>query len=82
MQLAERLRADIESQTMDVAGCDNLLRCTVTIGISRQFADLQGLEQAMREADAALYRGKSAGRNRIGSAQASQPSQLEALVDS
>jgi diguanylate cyclase (GGDEF)-like protein len=63
--LAERLRAAIESQSIKVAGADLPLHCTVTIGISRHFAGTQALEDAIRQADAALYRGKAAGRNRI-----------------
>jgi len=63
--LAERLRANIESQAIKVAGADQSLRCTVTIGISPHFHGVQGLEDALRQADSALYRGKAAGRNRI-----------------
>lgn len=65
MRLAERVRAGIEEQAIDVAGTQHPLRCTVTIGVSRPFASTQALEGAMRDADAALYRGKEAGRNRI-----------------
>lgn len=63
--LAERLRASVESQAIKVAGSDKGLRCTVTIGISPPFQDAHGLEDALRQADSALYRGKAAGRNRI-----------------
>jgi diguanylate cyclase (GGDEF)-like protein len=63
--LAERLRASVESQAIKVAGSDRGLRCTVTIGISPPFQDAHGLEDALRQADSALYRGKAAGRNRI-----------------
>ena len=64
-RLAERLRAAIENQAIHTTGCDHPLHCTVTIGASHPFADAQAFEGAMREADAALYRGKAAGRNRI-----------------
>lgn len=63
--LAERLRSAIETQAIPASGCDQPLHCTVTIGISSPFAGAEALEGAMREADAALYRGKAAGRNRI-----------------
>lgn len=64
MHLAERLRAGVEGQAIKVAGSDQL-RCTVTIGISPHFYGAHGLEDALRQADSALYRGKAAGRNRI-----------------
>jgi diguanylate cyclase (GGDEF)-like protein len=63
--LAERLRAAVESQGIPVQGTGALLHCTVTIGVSHQFASPDALEGAMRDADAALYRGKVAGRNRV-----------------
>ncbi|MOA23268.1 putative diguanylate cyclase YdaM [compost metagenome] len=63
--LAERLRAAIEHQAINITGCDHALRCTVTIGVSYPFSGAHALEDAMREADAALYRGKAAGRNRV-----------------
>lgn len=65
MHLAERLRASVESQTTKVAGSGYPLRCTVTIGISSHFYGAHGLEDALQQADSALYRGKAAGRNRI-----------------
>jgi diguanylate cyclase (GGDEF)-like protein len=65
MRLAERLRAGVESQAIKVAGSSDLLRCTVTIGVSPHFHGADGLEDALRQADSALYRGKAAGRNRI-----------------
>ncbi|MNQ32277.1 putative diguanylate cyclase YdaM [compost metagenome] len=71
MNLAERLRASVESHAIKDAASGHLLRCTVTIGISPHFHGADGLEDALRQADAALYRGKSAGRNRIESADVS-----------
>jgi diguanylate cyclase (GGDEF)-like protein len=65
MHLAERLRAAIENQAIKITGSDHPLHCTITIGVSHPFASAHVLEDAMREADAALYRGKAAGRNRI-----------------
>lgn len=63
--LAERLRTRIESQGINVTGSSSSLRCTITIGISPPFHGAHGLEDALRQADAALYRGKAAGRNRV-----------------
>jgi diguanylate cyclase (GGDEF)-like protein len=65
MHLAERLRAAIENQAIKITGSDHPLHCTITIGVSHHFASAHVLEDAMREADGALYRGKAAGRNRI-----------------
>ena len=63
--LAERLRAAIEDQVLWVTGIDHPLRCTITIGMSHPFTGTQAFEAAMRQADEALYRGKTAGRNRV-----------------
>ncbi len=63
--LAERLRSAIETQAIPATDWGQPLHCTVTIGISSPFSGAEALEGAMREADAALYRGKAAGRNRI-----------------
>ncbi|NYT65006.1 GGDEF domain-containing protein [Alcaligenaceae bacterium] len=65
MHLAERLRTSVESQATEVTGFDRLLSCTVTIGISQHFYGAHGLEDALRQADVALYKGKTSGRNRI-----------------
>ncbi|MEE1947432.1 GGDEF domain-containing protein [Pseudomonas alcaligenes] len=65
LALAERMRAAIEHSEVPGVGADQPLRCTVTIGISDGFSSTQALDEAMQQADAALYRGKSSGRNRI-----------------
>lgn len=61
---AQRLRADVEG--MAIPHGDRTIRMTVSIGIAgnrgRERADLAGL---LREADAALYEAKAAGRNRV-----------------
>jgi len=62
-RLAERLRAMLEAQIIDIPESSQPLRCTVTIGISHPFSSIAELAGAMRAADAALYRGKAAGRN-------------------
>jgi diguanylate cyclase (GGDEF)-like protein len=65
LDLAERLRAAVEQQAVGPASTGVVLRCTVTIGVSLGFPDEPALDGAMRQADAALYRGKAAGRNRV-----------------
>lgn len=64
-QLAERMRAAIENSEVFVASSGQPLRCTVTIGVSDEFTSAQKLDEVIRQADAALYRGKASGRNRI-----------------
>jgi len=63
--VAERVRSAIEQKSMSQGARRNGVHCTVTIGVSHGFIGEASLEQAMRQADVALYRGKSAGRNRI-----------------
>ncbi len=65
LHLAERLRAAIEQQAVPIPGTTTVLRCTVTIGISLTFRGTDGFDAALQEADAALYRGKASGRNRV-----------------
>ncbi len=64
-RVAERVRSTIEQKIMLQGPRYQSLRCTVTIGISEGFGDEASLERAMQDADAALYRGKKAGRNRV-----------------
>ena len=73
MRLAERLRTAIEQQGVPVPGAKELLRCTVTIGLSHAFRSPDGFDAAMQEADAALYRGKASGRNRVERQEESTP---------
>ncbi|UUD65052.1 GGDEF domain-containing protein [Pseudomonas seleniipraecipitans] len=71
LQLAERIRAAIELSEVSGVSPDRPIRCTVTIGVSGDFASTQALDASMQQADGALYRGKTSGRNRVewGSAQ-------------
>jgi diguanylate cyclase (GGDEF)-like protein len=70
MHLAQRLRTAIEGTAIRVDGVDRPLHCTVTMGVSHAFDHADALESALKEADAALYRGKAAGRNRVEVAEA------------
>ena len=64
LHLAERLRAAVADAGVDAPGVP-CIRCTATIGVSQPFASLDALNEVIQQADAALYRGKQAGRNRV-----------------
>lgn len=65
MKLAERLRAAIESSQLTGEGDSQPIHCTATIGVSLGFTHAQAFDESFQQADAALYRGKASGRNRI-----------------
>lgn len=67
LQLAERMRAAIETLEVPDSSRGQSIRCTATIGVSKQFAGAQAFDEFLQQADAALYRGKKAGRNRVDS---------------
>ena len=62
--LGERLRGAVAELSVEAPACA-VLRCTISVGMSRSFARLADFESAWREADLALYAAKSAGRNRV-----------------
>lgn len=64
-QLAERIRAAIELSAVPASGEKQAIRCTATIGVADVFNAAQAFDLALQHADAALYRGKTAGRNRV-----------------
>ena len=63
--VADRLRAAVEALEIDVGG--RSLRVTVSIGVATQSPEQEraSVEALLAEADAALYRAKEAGRNRV-----------------
>jgi diguanylate cyclase (GGDEF)-like protein len=63
--VAERLREAVESHAVAHDGAREPLRCTVTVGVSHPFGTAEGIDLALQQADAALYCGKAAGRNRV-----------------
>jgi diguanylate cyclase (GGDEF)-like protein len=65
LQLAERMRAAVEQSAVADISLNESIRCTVTVGVSAVFTSAQALEASMQQADAALYRGKTSGRNRV-----------------
>jgi diguanylate cyclase (GGDEF)-like protein len=61
--VSERIRAEIAAHPIDtVAG---RLNVTVSIGVTQAHPELDNSESMLRRADNALYRAKSAGRNRV-----------------
>lgn len=65
MHLAERIRISIECSNILTVALHTQIRCTATIGVSQQFTNAQALDCSLQQADAALYQGKNAGRNRV-----------------
>lgn len=61
--LAERIRAALEVTDLPI---DNgVVRVTVSIGIAEQVPDMRAAADMLRLADAALYKAKLGGRNRV-----------------
>lgn len=65
LQLAERIRTAIENLEVPDSNRNQRIRCTATVGLSGSFANVQAFDEVLQHADAALYRGKKAGRNRV-----------------
>lgn len=65
LQLAERIRAAIAEITIPGISLHGCVTCTATIGVSNPFIASHAFDLALQQADAALYRGKRAGRNRV-----------------
>jgi diguanylate cyclase (GGDEF)-like protein len=61
--LAERIRGSLEKADLPI---DNgVVRVTVSIGLSEQAGDMRAAADMLRLADAALYKAKLGGRNRV-----------------
>jgi len=60
--VAERIRHSVESGSF---GPDGRLRCSVSIGLAAAMPDMHGGRDWIAQADAALYRAKTQGRNRV-----------------
>nr|WP_295943383.1 GGDEF domain-containing protein [uncultured Acidovorax sp.] len=65
LRVAERVREAIEQSRLWTDSAHGAIRCTATIGISKPFTGAEALDENLQVADAALYRGKVLGRNRL-----------------
>ena len=68
MQLAERIRLELRSH--EFRGNGSILRVTASFGVTAIRPDDTNAEQALRQADLALYAAKTAGRDRVARAEA------------
>ncbi|AFU43944.1 diguanylate cyclase [Acidovorax sp. KKS102] len=78
LRLAERVREAIEQSRVRTDSAHGAIRCTATVGISEPFDSAEAMDENLQLADAALYRGKVLGRNRVEWAQALQARGLPA----
>ncbi len=63
LQVAERLRAGVEA--LDLGSVAAGLRVTVSVGVAQARATDPDFTAVLARADAALYRAKQSGRNRV-----------------
>lgn len=83
--LAERLRETIGANdvpTGDDSADTKVLRVTASAGVATLTADIEDFPVLMRRADAALYRAKKEGRNRVVADARDGPPRNEAEVPS
>lgn len=73
-RVAERIRHQFETKTVEVAGVP--VKTTVSLGIASTEAFGHSLDLLMRRADMAVYAAKRAGRNRVVVAEATEPTPL------
>ena len=64
-QLADRMREAIAQSEVPLGASTGVIRYTATIGVSEGLTGTLAFDETMQQADAALYRGKQAGRNRV-----------------
>ncbi|WP_029355161.1 PleD family two-component system response regulator [Bosea sp. 117] len=68
--VAERLRQRIEAESFQIKGGAHSINVTISIGIATRRGTGDDVASLLRRADAAVYRAKSEGRNRVVSAAA------------
>ena len=65
LRLAERIRHQVQLSAFQAPGLTQPIHCTATLGVSAALHTAQALQTTLQDTDAALYRGKHNGRNRI-----------------
>ena len=75
--VAERLRVAVSDTPVAATG----ERVTASFGVTELVRGQEGWEAAMRRADAALYRAKDEGRDRVSALPAATPSPATAVID-
>jgi two-component system cell cycle response regulator len=65
LEVAERIRAMIETTPFTISARDGTLKCTISIGVATIDKHDSGATDILKRADAALYRAKHEGRNRV-----------------
>ena len=61
----ERLRIAVEQFSFVVEEAEEPITLTVSLGVAALMSAMRRMEELVRDADAALYRAKSEGRNRV-----------------
>jgi diguanylate cyclase (GGDEF)-like protein len=72
LDLAERVRARIESEQVPRVGGSGAVTVTASVGAASMHGSANGAEALIAAADAALYEAKSAGKNRVANAEVPQ----------
>jgi diguanylate cyclase (GGDEF)-like protein len=77
-RIGERLRAAFEAAGVTIAG--HAMGATVSIGVAVSLGPVSHIEPLMEQADAALYRAKNGGRNRVHADTEQAPSEVARLI--
>ena len=74
-QVAERLRAHIENEPIQISARGEAIRITISVGVASLRDPCDDVASLLKRADLALYRAKNTGRNRVAIAE-NQPAHL------
>ena len=65
MDVAERIRQELEKAKVDLPGQATTVKFTVSIGIATMTSRQETIDSLLQDADAALYQAKNSGRNKV-----------------